>query len=52
VTRFEVRKDFLDRYKIQEAGGRDHLEYWIPAEDLNSLDEAIIGQIQVVREFR
>jgi hypothetical protein len=34
VTRFRVRRDFLDRYQVQEAGGRSHLEYWIPAEDL------------------
>ena len=27
VTRFEVSKAFLDDYAIQEAGGRDHLEY-------------------------
>ena len=26
VTRFEVRKPFLDRYKIQVAGGREYRE--------------------------
>src|SRR5882757_6078946 len=49
VTRFEVRKDFLDRYAVQEAGGRAHLEYWIPAEDLNDFNAAIVGRIEVVR---
>src|SRR5512145_1350941 len=34
VTRFRVAKWFMDRYQVQEAGGKDHLEYWIPAEDL------------------
>lgn len=52
VTRFEVRKDFLVRYEVQEAGGRAHLEYWIPAEDLAAFNEAILGRIEVVREFR
>jgi hypothetical protein len=52
VTRFKVRKDFLARYDIQEAGGRAHLEDWIPAEDLADFNEAIVGQIEVVREFR
>ena len=51
VTRFEVRKDFLDRYAVQEAGGRAHLEYWIPAEDLPAFNAAIVGTIEVVREF-
>jgi hypothetical protein len=52
VTRFEVRKDFVARYEVQEAGGRAHLEYWIPAEDLVAFNEAIVGKIEVVREFR
>src|SRR3954451_11288325 len=34
VTKFEVRKTFLDGYDVQQAGGRTILEYWIPAEDL------------------
>jgi hypothetical protein len=34
VTRFDVRREFLDRYPVQQAGGRTILEYWIPAEDL------------------
>src|ERR1700722_19394303 len=34
VTRFRVRRAFLNRYTVQDAGGRAHREYWIPAEDL------------------
>jgi hypothetical protein len=51
VTRFRIAKKFLDRYQVQEAGGKEHLEYWIPAEDLGAFNEAIIGQIEVVAEF-
>lgn len=51
VTRFAVRRDFLDRYPVQEAGGRDHREYWVPAEDLDAFNRAIVGPIEVVREF-
>jgi hypothetical protein len=51
VTRFEVRSDFLARYDVQDAGGRDHQEYWIPAEDLNAFNGAIVGEIEVVRRF-
>lgn len=51
VTRFEVRKDFLSRFAIQEAGGRAHLEYWIPAEDLAEFNKAIVGEIEVVQTF-
>jgi len=52
VTRFEVLKSFLDSYQAQEAGGRAHREYWIPAEDLEAFNAAIVGPIEVVREFR
>ena len=51
VTRFQIAKIFLDRYQVQQAGGKDHLEYWIPGEDLEALNEAIIGEIEVVAEF-
>jgi hypothetical protein len=52
VTRFQVRRDFLDRYAPQEAGGRAHLEYWIPAEELGAFNQAIVGSIEVTQEFR
>ena len=51
VTRFEVRKDFLDQYDVQVAGGREHEEYWIPSEELDALNAAIVGEITVVRTF-
>jgi hypothetical protein len=51
VTRFGVRRNFLERYAIHEAGGRNHQEYWIPAADLPAFNDAIIGLIEVVTRF-
>jgi hypothetical protein len=51
VTRFEVRCDFLDRYEKQMAGGSAHQEYWIPAEELEVFNRAIVGEIEIVAEF-
>ena len=51
VTRFEVVAEFLDRYEVQQVGGRTILEYWIPAEDLGELNANIVGRIEVVAEF-
>lgn len=51
VTRFEVLNDFLSRYRIEEAGGREHREYWIPAEDLPIFNMAIVGEIEVIATF-
>jgi hypothetical protein len=52
VTRFEVRRSFLKKYAVQTAGGSAHLEYWIPAEELAAFNAAIVGEIEVVAEFR
>jgi hypothetical protein len=52
VTRFEVRKSFLDRYEVHQVGGQTILEYWIPAEDLDEMNENIVGQIEVVSQYR
>src|ERR1041385_301006 len=46
VTRLEVRREFLDRYDVQQVGGRTILEYWIPAEDLDELNDNIVGLIE------
>ena len=52
VTRFEVDKEFLDRYEVQQAGGQTILEYWIPAEALPEFNQHIVGTIDVVAEYR
>lgn len=50
VTRFQVRRAFLERYDVQKVGGRAHLEYWIPADDLDAFNAAIVGEIEITAE--
>lgn len=52
VTRFEVLTSYLGGFSVQDAGGRAHREYWIPAEDLGAFNAAIVGLIEVIHEFR
>ena len=52
VTRFEVRRDFLERYEVQQAGGEAHCEYWIPSGELDAFNAAIVGRIEVIHDFR
>lgn len=52
VTRFEVERSFLDRYEVQQVGGRDVLEYWIPAKDLDEFNQHIVGAIEEVADYR
>jgi hypothetical protein len=51
VTRFRVRKSFLDRYQPRTVGGSAHQEYWIPAEELDEFNGNLIGQTEVIAEF-
>lgn len=52
VTRFEVNADFMSRYALQQVGGAHHTEWWVPAEELELLNDNIVGKIEVIHEFR
>lgn len=52
VTRFEVLKSFADRYDIHQVGAARHTEWWIPAEEMEELNESIVGRIEVIGEYR
>ena len=52
VTRFRVRTSFLARYERRTVGGMTHQEYWIPAEDLDEFNRNIVGEIEVIAEFK
>jgi len=51
VTRFVVRKAFLDAFDRKIVGGAQHEEYWVPAERLEEFNANIVGKIEVIREF-
>ena len=51
VTRFRVSADYLARFERRVVGGREHEEYWIPAEGLGEFNENIVGRIEVVARF-
>ncbi|MBV9850301.1 MAG: hypothetical protein JO250_11550 [Armatimonadetes bacterium] len=52
VTRFHVRADYLRAYPVQTVGSSEHQEYWIPAEELDTFNQNVIGPIEVIAEFR
>lgn len=51
VTRFAVESAFMARYPIQQVGGSGHTEWWVPAEELDALNDHIVGFIEVIHEF-
>ncbi|MDA9391520.1 hypothetical protein WN73_12860 [Bradyrhizobium sp. CCBAU 45394] len=44
--------DHTPFYDVQKAGGHSHLEHWIPDEDLDAFNAAIVSLIEVVRSCR
>ena len=52
VTRFRVAADVVNRYPVQVVGNSTHQELWVPAEELPQFNQAIVGPIEVIAEFR
>ena len=51
VTRFRVKKIFIQNYELHQVGASHHSEWWIPAEDLEALNNNIVGKIEVIGEY-
>lgn len=51
VTRFLVPKWFMNRYAVKKVGANHHTEWWVPAEELEDLNDQIVGSIEVIAEF-
>ncbi len=51
VLEFAVESSYLNRFETKKVGGRQHLEYWIPADKLEEFNDHIQGLIRVVATF-
>ncbi|MFP7656527.1 ADP-ribosylation/crystallin J1 [Chryseobacterium proteolyticum] len=51
VTKFEVLRNEVDKYPAENVGAKNHNELWVPAENLDEFNQAIIGEIKVVKVF-
>jgi len=52
VTEFEISKELDAKYPVEIAGGRDHSELWVPAEELDAFNDGIIGKIKVIAAYQ
>jgi len=52
VLRFQIDSNYIRQFDIQNVGGPESLEYWIPAEELDEFNKHIVGCIQVIHEYR
>ena len=51
VTMFEVNKEYLVKFDIQNVGGAIHNELWVPAEELEEFNRNISGTIKIIHRF-
>ncbi|MFP3596489.1 ADP-ribosylation/crystallin J1 [Chryseobacterium sp. SIMBA_029] len=51
VTRFEVQETEINKYEVQNVGAGNHNELWVPSEELETFNHAIIRNIEVIRVF-
>ena len=51
VTRFEIDDQYGSQFEIHTVGDTYHQELWIPAGELPTFNQHIVGKIQVICEF-
>ena len=51
VTRFAVKKSVADKYQPEVVGAKEHEEIWVPAEELEAFNAAIVGKIEVIVKY-
>ncbi|KMQ69733.1 ADP-ribosylation/crystallin J1 [Chryseobacterium sp. FH2] len=51
VTKLEVLEDEVNKYPAQNVGAGNHNELWVPSEELETFNQAIIGNIEVIKVF-
>ena len=52
VTKFGVVADVANSYERQIVGGSICEELWVPAEELEAFNKAIVGKIEVTASFK
>jgi len=52
VLKFAVDAEYLSQFPVKTVGGREHTEYWIPAERLEEFNRHIVGKIEVLSSWR
>lgn len=51
VTQFDVLEEIANQYPAQNVGARNHNELWVPSEELETFNQAIVGKIEIIKVF-
>ena len=47
ITKFDVKDEYIKQYEVRIVGARENAELWIPAENLEEMNQNIIGDITI-----
>lgn len=51
VTEFKVTEEEFLKYNMENVGGSHHNELWVPSEDLERFNNAIVGEIDIIKIY-
>ncbi len=51
VTQFDIPEDYFLTFEVQNVGSFNHNELWVLAEELETFNSKIIGEIKIVKAF-
>lgn len=51
VVEFDMNKDYLKKFDIQNVGGEIHNELWVPSEEMDEFNSNIVGEIRLVESY-
>ena len=51
VSRFEVLTSFMKQFRVEKVGTTHHTEWWIPADRLEEMNDAIVGAIEIIGHY-
>lgn len=51
VTTFKLNTAYIEKFEVQNVGGKIHNELWIPSEELEIFNSNIQGKIEIVKTY-
>lgn len=51
ATAFEIDRDYVSRFEVQQVGNESHVELWVDAQELEEFNDHLHGPIRVTSVF-
>ena len=52
IDRIELISGDITQLKVEQVGAAHHIEWWVPAGELEELNKNIVGKIEVIGEYK